>query len=377
MQGNGPLSAAGHMPGIDHSQMTLFDPYPLVRPLLFRLDPETAHGIVIKLLKCGLGPKLATADDPILHTKVCGLDFSNPVGLAPGFDKHCEVIAAILRFGFGFTELGGVVPLPQPGNPRPRLFRVTEAKAAINRFDFNSPGFEVAAKRVAAWHSSKKKVGDIVGVNIAKGNHYTDAAQAYILGLKTFAPYLDFVTVNVSCPNTPGLRNLEGREQLAGLLKPVMAAWQTLPKKPRVFVKIAPDQTEQQQEDIAEVVLESGVHGLIIGNTSTMRPSGIPPELAKERGGLSGKPLFAPSTHTLAQMYRLTKGKIPLIGTGGISSGADAYAKILAGAALVQLYTALIFEGPFLVPRLKRDLAALLKRDGFKSVSEAVGSGNR
>ncbi|HUY68340.1 MAG TPA: quinone-dependent dihydroorotate dehydrogenase [Alphaproteobacteria bacterium] len=355
------------------------DFYRLARPLLFRLDPETAHGLAISLLKKGLGPKDKSQDPDILHTSVCGLDFPNPLGLAAGFDKQCEVIAETLDFGFGFVECGGVVPLPQPGNPRPRLFRLAEAEGAINRFDFNSDGFDACLRRVAAWRdtAARQKTRGVVGVNIAKGNHYEDAAAAYSLGLEKFAPYVDFVTVNISCPNTAGLRNLEGREQLSQLLARVMEARGAPAKKPRVLVKISPDQSEAQMQDIAEVVLASGVDALIVGNTTTSRPGALPENAAREAGGLSGKPLFALSTRVLGEMYKLTQGKIPLIGVGGVFSGADAYAKIRAGASLVQLYTALIYEGPGLVKRIKRGLAALLQRDGFKSVGEAVGAGQK
>jgi len=370
------------MSSVDLKGLRSFNLYRLVRPLLFQLDPETAHGLVVSLLKKGIGPRARRTDDPVLNTQVCGLNFPNPIGLAAGFDKQCEVIEESFQFGFGFVEMGGVVPLPQPGNPRPRLFRVFGAENATAtyqwnfslRFDFNSDGFDVCLRRVAAWYDATvKPQRGIVGINIAKGNHYTQAAEAYILGLKQFAPYVDFITVNVSCPNTPGLRNLEGREQLAELLKGVMSAHQTLAKKPLVFVKIAPNQTEQQQEDIAEVVLASGVDAMIVGNTTSSRPTNIPPKMAQEKGGLSGKPLFAMSTELLGRLYKRTQGKIPLIGCGGVFSAEDAYAKIRAGASLVQLYTALIYEGPGVVPRIKQDLAALLTRDGFQSVNEAVG----
>jgi dihydroorotate dehydrogenase len=362
--------------------MSLFDYMPdfyrLIRPFLFEMDPEDAHAFTIKMMHKGLIPRFKNDIDPILHTRVCGIDFPNPVGLAAGFDKQAEVISDSLGMGFGFVEVGGVVPLPQSGNPKPRVFRVPEAEAIINRFNFNSDGFDVCERRIAAWYDSThgsshikgKKIRGIVGINIAKGDHTDNAIESYILGLKTFAPYLDFITINVSCPNT---KKLEGREQLSSLLLAVMDAHKNLSQKPRVFVKISPDQTPQQQEDIAEVVLASSVHGMIVGNTSKQRPPTIPAKLAHEAGGLSGKPLFAISTELLANMYRLTKGKISLIGCGGISSGQDAYTKIRSGASLLQVYTALVYKGPFLIPRINRELTDMLKRDGFKSVHDAVG----
>jgi dihydroorotate dehydrogenase len=347
--------------------------YGLLRAFLFRLDPEDAHKLTITLLKTGLGPR-AHVDDDILHTNICGLDFSNPVGLAAGFDKQAEAPGAMLNLGFGFVELGSITPLPQPGNPRPRLFRVMEAEAVINRFGFNSDGMDVCLRRFAAWRAAHKR--GIIGINVGKNKDSTDAAADYVAGVKAFAPHADYLTVNVSSPNTPNLRDLQGREQLAALLKAVMAVRNAAPRKPPLFVKVAPDLTGPQQEDIAEVVLASGVSGLIVGNTTITRPGEIPSDLAMEAGGLSGKPLMALSTQVLADFYKLTQGRIPLIGCGGISSGADAYAKIRAGASLVQLYTALVYKGPSIVPRIAHELVALLRRDGFKSVKDAVGKGN-
>lgn len=354
------------------------DLYPFIRPFLFLMDPEKAHGLALSALKYGLGPHVANDIDPILHTQVAGLNFPNPIGLAAGFDKHAEVMGSVLRLGFGFTETGSITPQPQQGNPKPRLFRVVEAEAAINRFGFNSDGMEKGLQRLIAYHQASQGVSrGIVGINIGKNKETADAAVDYVLGVRTFAPYADYMTVNISSPNTPGLRNLQGRDQLGDLLQQVMAERSASVKQPPVFVKIAPDQTPEQMEDIAEVVLKSGVHGLIIGNTTLTRPAHIPANVANEAGGLSGKPLFELSTQVLKDMYRLTQGRIPLIGCGGVSSAADAYAKIRAGASLVQLYTAMIYEGPLLVSRIYSGLAELLRRDGFKSVSDAVGIDHR
>jgi dihydroorotate dehydrogenase len=353
-----------------------FNPYRLIRPLLFELDAETAHHFVLRLLKIGFAPRFGNKIDPVLQTRVRGLDFPNPIGLAAGFDKQAEVIDEMLGFGFGFVEIGSITPRPQPGNPRPRLFRISEAEAIINRLGFNSNGFESCLRAMAAYSDATIRKGrGIIGINIGKNKESADAASDYATGITKFATYADYMTVNVSSPNTPGLRDLQGREQLTDLLRRTVQARDATTKKPPLFVKIAPDQTETQMEDIAEVVTASGADGMIIGNTTVTRPASLPAKSAQEQGGLSGKPLFDLSTQVLAHMYELTQGKMPLIGCGGVSSGADAYAKIRAGASLVQLYTALVYEGPLLIPRIHRDLAALLKRDGFKSVREAVGTG--
>ncbi len=358
----------------DMRRSARLDPYRLVRPLLFMLAPEQAHTIAITLLRNGLGPKQKDEDHPILHTSVCELAFSNPIGLSAGFDKNAEVINQVLDFGFGFTEVGSITPLPQPGNPKPRMFRAVEAEAVINRLGFNSDGLEACLPRIRAWHGTRSKQG-LAGINIGKNKHSDDAAADYVTGIRQVAPYADYLTVNISSPNTPGLRALQNRGQLEQLLGDVMEARAAGEKQPPLFVKIAPDLTDEQAQDIAAVALAAGVQGLIVGNTTVTRPGNLPADIVHQGGGLSGKPLFDLSTTMLAKLYKLTEGKMPLIGCGGISSGADAYAKIRAGASLVQLYTALIYQGPGLVSHIKRDLIALLQRDGFKSVSEAVGKG--
>jgi dihydroorotate dehydrogenase len=353
-----------------------FDIYPLLRPLLFRLDAERAHGWAIKCLEKGLLPAAKFKPDPILRTRLGDLDFPHPIGLAAGFDKQAEVIQESLDLGFAFVEAGGIAPKPQPGNPKPRLFRLPEAQGVINRFNFNSDGFDICLRRVKAWHDSttREKQRGIVGINITKGDHCKDAAEAYILGLRQFAPYVSFVTVNVSCPNEPDARQLEGRDQLKNLLQQVKAAHEGLARKPLLLVKISPDQNEHQAKDIADVVIETGIDAMIVGNTTSTRPGLGSDPAAREKGGLSGKPLFKMSTALLGHMYRLTEGKIPLIGCGGVFTGSDAYAKIRAGASLVQLYTSLVYEGPAIIGRIAAELAVLLKRDGFASVADAVGA---
>ena len=354
-----------------------FDFYSLIRPLLFRIDPERAHHLAIAALKFGLLPKAKAVDDPVLRTVFCGLDFAHPIGLAAGFDKQGGAIQGVLDLGFGFVELGTVVPQPQIGNPQPRLFRVPQAQAVLNRFGFNSDGQEKVLRRVFGFYKTHKTPHAPVGINIGKNKNSEELAEDYVSGIRTFAPYADYLTVNISSPNTPGLRDLQRRAPLAELLKQVIDARAASKRQPPLFVKIAPDQTDDQLQDIVEVCLETGIDGIIIGNTTLSRPESIPSYLAKEAGGLSGKPLFALSTKILGTAYQLTQGKIPLIGCGGVFTGADAYAKIRAGASLVQIYTALVYEGPYVATRIATELAALLKRDGFASVRDAVGADHR
>jgi dihydroorotate dehydrogenase len=357
------------------------DPYPLMRPFLFLLNPEYAHEMTIKMLgygrTYGFGPQFDEPDDPVLHTKVFGLFFPNPVGLAAGLDKQAQVIDAFMSFGFGAMEVGTVTPKPQPGNPKPRMFRVPEAKALINRFGFNSDGLDVFAERLKAWRGQPDRSRNPLGVNVGKNKDAEDGVADFVNGLVRVAPYADFVTINVSSPNTPGLRDLQRRDHLTELLSKVMEARQQHAPGLPVLVKIAPDIDEAEQQDVADVALASGVQGLIVSNTTTSRPSIVPREVAKEIGGLSGGPLFSLSTRVLSTMYKLTQGKIPLIGCGGVSSGADAYAKIRAGASLVQIYTCLVYEGPGVVSRIKKELARVLRADGFRSVADAVGADHK
>lgn len=353
------------------------DPYPLIRPFLFMMDPEDAHELTLKMLGFGLGPHFFGPDDEILKSVVFGIEFPNPVGLAAGLDKQATRIDAFMGFGFGSVEIGTVTPLPQIGNPRPRMFRAAGAKSLINRFGFNSVGVDVFAERMEAWRRKKRRTHNPVGINIGKNKDTVDDAADYVAGFEKIAAYADFVTVNISSPNTPGLRDLQGRKRLADLLKRVIKARNRLAPKLPILVKIAPDLTDEQQLDIATVVKDSKIQAMIISNTTLARPSTIPEEIAKEAGGLSGPPLFGPSTRLLATMYKLTEGKIPLIGCGGISSGEDAYRKIRAGASLVQVYTALVFEGPLVIQRIKRELAECLRRDGFTNIREAVGADHK
>lgn len=347
-------------------------PYSLAAPILLRLDPERAHRLAVAAVKLGLAGRDDRPDPPQLACKVWGLDFPNPVGLAAGFDKDAEVFDPMLRLGFGFVEVGSVTPKPQPGNPLPRLFRLVEDGAVINRFGFNSCGLEPFAQRLSA-----RSGRGIVGANLGKNKETEDAAVDYAQGIAAVAPYADYLVCNVSSPNTPGLRGLQARGPILDILSrlvearnlAVVARDRPLP----LLTKVGPDLTEEQVSDIAEVALACGIDGLIVGNTTVTRPIGLKSVHREESGGLSGRPLFEHANACLAAMYRYTKGRIPIIGCGGIASGADAYAKIRAGANLVQLYSALVYRGPGLIRTIKEELAALLTADGFDSVSEAVG----
>jgi len=351
------------------------DLYPLIRPTLRRLPAEAAHSLTVRALEAGLGALIVDRaarepDPPPLAQRIWGLDFLNPVGLAAGFDKDARVIEPIRQFGFGFVEIGTVTPRPQPGNPKPRLFRLDEDQAIINRMGFNSAGLGAAIDRL-----ERRLSGGIVGVNLGKNRESGDAVADYAEGIRRAAKVADYLVVNVSSPNTPGLRDLQRRESLRALLGPLLRARDESKRRVPLLVKIAPDLAVEEREDIASIALETGIDGLIIANTTVDRPPGIASSHAKEPGGLSGRPLFTASTALLADIYRLTRGRLPLIGVGGIASAADAYQKIRAGASLVQLYTALVFAGPRLVISIKRGLAELLRAEGFASIAEAVGTG--
>lgn len=344
----------------------------LAFPLLRRLDPERAHGLTIWGLRHGFGPRQTRPDDPALAVRLWGLDFPNPVGVCAGFDKNAEAFAALHRAGFGFVEVGTVTPRPQQGNPRPRIFRLREDAALINRLGFNNDGLDRVAARLAGPR------GGILGANIGKNKDTEDPDVDYVTAARRVAALSDYVVVNVSSPNTPGLRALQDRAVLAGLIAAVRQALrESTDAPPPLLVKIAPDLTAEDKRDIAAVALESGLDGLIISNTTVDRPESLQSARRGKAGGLSGRPLFEPSTQLLARIYAATEGRVPLIGVGGIASGADAYAKIRAGASLVQLYTALAYHGPGLLARIKDDLAACLRADGFASVSDAVGAEHR
>jgi dihydroorotate dehydrogenase len=348
--------------------------YPLIRPVLRRLPAEAAHELSLRVLEIGAGGFLAGAgghqpDPPILAQRLWGLDFPNPVGLAAGYDKDARVPDAVLRLGFGFVEVGTVTPRPQQGNPKPRLFRLEDDRAIVNRMGFNSRGLDAVVTRL-----SRRLRSRIVGINLGKNRDSSDAAADYAEGIRRTASLADYLVINVSSPNTPGLRDLQAAAALRALLRRLIKVREETGSSIPLLVKIAPDLAPEERLDIAQVARESAIDGLIVSNTTVERPPGLVARHAHEAGGLSGRPLLAPSTALLADMYRLTQGRLPLIGVGGVASAADAYAKIRAGASLVQLYTALVFEGPDLVRRIKSGLAALLRNDGFGSIAEAVGT---
>ncbi|MDP2372877.1 quinone-dependent dihydroorotate dehydrogenase [Reyranella sp.] len=341
--------------------------YSLADTILSRLDAETAHGLAIRALKSGLMPGNSRADPPSLSVTVWGRRLPNPIGLAAGFDKNAEVPDAMLGLGFGFVEIGSVTPRPQDGNPRPRLFRLSEDRGVINRMGFPGQGLEAARSRLAA----RPRRG-FVGVNVGANKDSTDRAADYVACGVALAPYADYLVCNVSSPNTPGLRNLQGRSQLSDLLKRTQDAIAAKPVP--LVVKIAPDATDDDLDDIVAVCRDLRMDGIIVGNTTLSRPPSLRSERRTETGGLSGAPLMALSTDVLRRTAQRVESQFPLIGCGGIGSGADAYAKIRAGASLVQLYSAMVYEGPPLIRRIKDELAVLLVRDGFASVAEAIGA---
>ena len=344
-------------------------PESLALAALRRIDPETAHGLALKALATGLMPLPGPVTSARLTCDLAGMALPNPVGLAAGFDKNATAVAALSRAGFGFLEVGAATPLPQPGNPRPRLFRLAEDRAAINRFGFNNDGAEAISARLAARKRGPVPVGLNLGANKTSDNRAADFARV----LATCGPHVDFATVNVSSPNTERLRDLQGPAALAALLDGVMETRAGLASPIPVFLKIAPDLGEDDLAQIAGVALTSGLSGIIATNTTLSR-EGLKSACKHEQGGLSGAPLFEKSTRVLARLSQLTDGKLPLIGVGGISSADEAYAKIRAGAAAVQLYTAMVYQGLSLAARIARGLDALLARDGFGNVAEACGT---
>jgi dihydroorotate dehydrogenase len=330
-------------------------------------DPEVAHGLALKSLNLGLGPKAGPFTTPRLATTVAGMSLPNPVGLAAGFDKNATALHALAKCGFGFVEVGAITPRPQPGNPKPRLFRLTEDQAAINRFGFNNEGMEAAATRLA-----NRPRGGIIGLNLGANKDSEDRAADFARVLARCGAHLDFATVNVSSPNTEKLRDLQGKDALAALLAGVIETNAGLAKPLPIFLKIAPDLTHEELDDVAEVANASGIAGIIATNTTLSR-DGLRSVHKDEKGGLSGQPVFEKSTRLLARLSGLTT--LPIIGVGGVGSAEQAYQKIRAGASAVQLYTALVYGGISLADDIARGLDVLLARDGFANIAEAVGTG--
>lgn len=339
----------------------------LTRDALLKMDPEIAHGATIAALRLGLAPEQEGADPPELRTTLCGLDLKNAIGMAAGFDKNAEVPKPLARMGFGMVEVGTVTPRPQVGNPKPRLFRVGAAEGVVNRMGFNNEGHDAVFARLKGAH-----VGAILGVNIGANKDSEDFVADYVKGVTRFAEVADYLTVNISSPNTPGLRNLQADEALTRLLAAVLKARAKASVRVPVLLKIAPDLDEKALDGIAKVVLTTDLDGLIVSNTTISRDPVLGLENATETGGLSGKPLFNLSTQKLAQV-RQRVGKLPIIGVGGIHSPESAVAKFEAGADAIQLYSALVFGGLDLLDRIKRGLAAAVRSRGLKSVSELTG----
>ena len=335
----------------------------------FRMfDPERAHGMALAALNAGLAGKQSAVTSSRLRTQIAGIDLPNPVGIAAGFDKNAQALRPLAHSGFGFVEVGAATPRPQDGNAKPRLFRLTEDNAVINRFGFNNEGMEPIAARLA-----QRPQGHIVGLNLGANKDSADRAQDYQTVLAHCAPYLDFATVNVSSPNTEKLRDLQGKDALFSLLSGVIEVRDGLERRLPVFLKIAPDLSDTEIQDIAAVARESGIDAVIATNTTLSR-DGLKSAHASEMGGLSGAPLFEKSTRVLAKLSHELQQDVPLIGVGGISSAEDAYAKIKAGASAVQLYSALVYQGLSLGPRIAKELDQLLEQDGFANVAEAVGT---
>jgi dihydroorotate dehydrogenase len=335
---------------------------------LHKVDPEVAHGMSIKALTSGLTPTPGPVTSPRLRCEIAGISLPNPVGLAAGFDKNAEALAPLSQAGFGFIEVGAATPRPQPGNPKPRLFRLSEDRAAINRFGFNNEGMEVIASRLA-----KRPKKAVIGLNLGANKDSEDRAADFAKVLAHCGAHLDFATVNVSSPNTEKLRDLQGKEALSALLNGVIETRERLSRRVPVFLKIAPDLDRAGIEDIAEVAVETGIDAVIATNTTLSR-EGLQSAHRDEAGGLSGAPLFEKSTRVLAQLSELLEDKVPLVGVGGISNAEQAYAKICAGASAVQLYTAMVYGGLSLGAEIAEGLDTLLARDGFDSVAAAVGS---
>jgi dihydroorotate dehydrogenase len=338
-------------------------------PLLRRLDPETAHRLALAAVRAGLAPAPGPVTSPRLATSFAGLDLPNPLGLAAGLDKNATALAGLGRAGFGFLEVGAATPQPQPGNPRPRLFRLPVDGALINRFGFNNDGMTAIAARLA-----QRRAGTVVGLNLGANKTSPDRAADFAEVLAHAGPFVDFATVNVSSPNTERLRDLQGAAALAALLDGVNAANARLARPLPLLLKIAPDLDDRALAGVVEVALAAGIAGIVATNTTTDR-DGLHGRHAAEAGGLSGQPLFRRATIVLARLHAMTEGRLPLVGVGGIASPEQAYAKIRAGASALQLYSALVYGGLGLVPRILHGLDALLARDGFASVSDAVGTG--
>jgi len=336
-------------------------------PLVRLADAEQAHGWGLQLLRRGLAGADASRDHPALSVRVLGRLFTNPIGLAAGFDKNAEAVLPLMRLGFGFVEAGTVTPRPQPGNPKPRLFRLPADRAVINRMGFNNAGLDAYIEQVRRLGNRPAPFGANIGIN----KEGADPERDYKAMVAALTPFADYITINVSSPNTPGLRDLQGEERLRAILTAVMGA---VPVRPPILVKLAPDLSDAGLEAVVQVAIETGASGLIISNTTIARPATLRDKNASQAGGLSGAPLFARSTEMLARAHGLAGRRLTLIGAGGVRSGADALAKIRAGASLVQLYSEFAYAGPALIPRIKVELLEAMRAEGFETVVQAIGT---
>ena len=345
--------------------------FSILRPFLFNLDPETAHDLAIKSLKFNPLPSkmFDVEDEQMLNIKLLGKNFPNPIGLAAGFDKSAEVYNSLLKLGFGFVEVGTVTPLQQFGNPKPRIFRLEEDYALINRLGFNNDGMEIIQNRI----KSQGKKG-ILGVNIGPNKNTKDQKKDFCLGLENFFDIADYITINISSPNTEGLRNFHDQEKLKDLLLALNKIKEDNNKKNiPLLLKVSPDIQDQDIPKIVEVAIKNNISAIILTNTTSGNRDNLTSEIKKEKGGLSGEPLQKLSTNMIKKFYKQLEGKIPIIGVGGVNSGKSAYEKIAAGASLLQLYTGFVYEGPAVAKNIKKELIQILKTDGIKNIKEVVG----
>jgi dihydroorotate dehydrogenase len=344
--------------------------FSILRPFLFNIDPETAHDLAIKSLKLNFLPNqiFKVEDEEILNINIFGKSFSNPIGLAAGFDKSAEVYNSLLKFGFGFIEVGTVTPLKQYGNPKPRIFRLEEDAAMINRLGFNNDGIEIIKNRIKL---NKKK--GILGINIGPNKNTKDQKNDFYLGLKGFFELADYITINISSPNTPELRNFHDQAKLKDLLTNLNKIKNKNKTNVPLLLKVSPDINDDYIYEISDIAIKNNISGMVLTNTTVSSRENLISNSKAEQGGLSGEPLHKISTNIIKKFYKQLNGKIPIIGVGGIISGKTAYEKITAGASLLQLYTSLIYKGPLIVKNIKKELIQILKSDGFNNIKEAIG----
>tara|TARA_X000001036_G_scaffold72066_1_gene63465 strand:+ start:87 stop:1163 length:1077 start_codon:yes stop_codon:yes gene_type:complete len=357
----------------------MIDIYPIVKPLFFKMAPEKAHNLTLSIMKAGLIPASPSRSDPALEQSLWGLKFPNPVGLSAGFDKNAEVIGASFKMGFGFVEVGTVTPKPQDGNPEPRVFRDPANEAVINRMGFPNVGMNAFKDNLEKFLSQKKRPSGAIGLNIGMNKTQKEPVKDYVQLIRMLGPMADYMTINISSPNTPGLRDLQKREPLLELIGGVLEARDKACREmpPPILVKLAPDLDNAQREELAQTLLDSKIDGVILGNTTLDRPEFLSDGFRDEKGGLSGQPLTDKSTQLISDFYRLTDGKLPIVGVGGISSAEQAYAKIKAGASLVQVYSALVFKGPRLIANINDGLLSQLQADGYSNISEAIAADHK